>query len=83
MMISGIAFDRPDRLRMFPYDCFKFYTIIRIELSSIQTIAVLPVIQIISDHSGSVSTLSSRSPEHCLKKLGDPNDHMETRLKTH
>ena len=31
-MISGIAFDRPDRLshlRAFPYDRFKIYTIVR------------------------------------------------------
>lgn len=40
-MISGIAFNRPDRpsrLRAFPYDRLKIYTIvpiIRIELNSI------------------------------------------------
>ena len=42
VMISGIAFNRPDhlsRLRAFPYDRFKIYTIVlivRIELISIQ-----------------------------------------------
>ena len=35
-MTSGIAFDRPDRLsrlRAFPYDRFKIYMIVRIELN--------------------------------------------------
>ena len=47
-MISGIAFDRPDRLsrlRAFPYDRFKIYTIVpivRIELNSIQAIGSYP-----------------------------------------
>ena len=38
MMISKIAFDRPNRLRMFLYHRFKFYTVIpivQIELSSV------------------------------------------------
>ena len=45
-MISGIAFDRSDRLsplRTFPYDRFKIYTIVsivRMELNSIQAIEV-------------------------------------------
>ena len=59
MMISGMAFDRLDGLGMFPYDHFKFYTIvpiIRIDwLSSIQTVAVVSVVRIVSDRPGSVS----------------------------
>ena len=60
-MISGIAFDRPDRLslRAFPCDRFKIYTIIpivRIELNSIQAIEVVSVVQVVCDRPGSVST---------------------------
>ena len=46
VMISEIAFDRPDplnRLRVFPYDRFNMYTIVpivRIEVNSIQAIRV-------------------------------------------
>ena len=60
-MISGIAFDRPDRpsrLRPFPYDRFKIYTIVpivRIELNSIQAIKVVSVVRIVCDRPGSVS----------------------------
>ena len=51
-MISEIAFDRPDRLsrlRAFPCDLFKIYTIIpivRIELNSIQAIEVVSVVRV-------------------------------------
>ena len=58
MMISGIAFDRLDRLRIFPYDRFKFYAIVpivRIELSAIHIIAVVSVVRIVSDRPGCVS----------------------------
>ena len=61
-MISGIAFDRPDRLsnlRAFPYDRFKIYTIIpivRIELNSIQATEVVSVVRVVCDRPGSVST---------------------------
>ena len=41
VMTSGIAFDRPDRLRAFPYDRFKIYMIVPIELDSIQAIEVV------------------------------------------
>ena len=60
-MISGIAFDRPDRpsrLRPFPYDRFKICTIVpivRIELNSIQAIKVVSVVGIVCDRPGSVS----------------------------
>ena len=40
-MTSGIAFGRPDRLRAFPYDRFKIYMIVPIELDSIQAIEVV------------------------------------------
>ena len=49
-MISGIAFDRPDRLsrlRMFPYDRFKIYTIVsivRIDLNFIHSIEVVSIV---------------------------------------
>ena len=60
-MISEIAFDGPDRLsrlRAFPYDRFKIYTIIpivRIELNSIQAIEVVSVVRVVCDRPGSVS----------------------------
>ena len=34
-MTSGLAFDRLSCLRAFPYDRFKIYMIVRIELSSV------------------------------------------------
>ena len=52
VMISGIAFDHPDHLshlRAFPHDCFKFYTIVRIEPNSIQAIEVVSVIRVVYD----------------------------------
>ena len=61
MTISGIAFDRPDRLSRlsaFPYDRVKIYTIIpivRVELNSIQAIEVVSVVQVVCDRPGSVS----------------------------
>ena len=61
-MISGIAFDRPDRLsrlRAFPCDRLKIYTIIpivRIELNSIQATEVVSVVLVVCDRPGSVST---------------------------
>ena len=60
VMISGIAFNRPDHLshlRVFPYDLFKIYTIVlivRIELISIQVIKVVSVVRVVCDHLGSV-----------------------------
>ena len=57
-MISGIAFDLPDRLsrlRAFPYDRFKIYAIVRIELNSIQAIEVVSVVRVVCDRPGSVS----------------------------
>ena len=76
VMTSGIAFDRPDRLsrlRAFPYDRFKIYTIvpiIRIELNSIQAIEVVSVVRVVCDRLGSVSIWSFRSSEHFLRRLG-------------
>ena len=61
VIISGIAFDRPDRLsrlRAFPYDRFKIYTIVpivRIELNSIQASEVVSVVRVVHDRLGSVS----------------------------
>ena len=61
VMISGIAFHRPDhlsRLRAFLYDRFKIYTIVLIvwiELISIQVIKVISVVRVVCDHLGSVS----------------------------
>ena len=57
-MISGIAFDRPDRpsrLRPSPYDRFKTGPIVRIELNSIQAIKVVSVVRIVCERPGSVS----------------------------
>lgn len=60
-MISGIAFDRSDRLsplRTFPYDRFKIYaivSIVRMELNSIQAIDVDSVDRVVCHHPGSVS----------------------------
>ena len=60
VMISGIAFNRPDhlsRLRAFPYDRFKIYTIVlivHIEIISIQVIKVVSVVRVVCDHLGSV-----------------------------
>ena len=60
-MISGIAFDRPDRLshlRAFPYDLFKIYTIVtivRIELNSIEAIEGVSIVRDACDCPGSVS----------------------------
>ena len=62
-MTSGIAFDRPDRLsrlRAFPYDRFKIYTIVpivRIELNSIQAIEDVSVVLVVCDRLGRVSTV--------------------------
>ena len=73
VMTSGIAFDRPDRLsrlRAFPYDRFKIYTIVpivRVELNSIQAIEV---VRVVCDRLGSVSIWSFRSSEHFLRRLG-------------
>ena len=58
MMISGIAFDRPNclsRLRAFPYVGFKFYTIVQIELNSIQAINVVSVVQVVYNLAGCIS----------------------------
>ena len=61
VMTSGIAFDRPDRLsrlRAFPYDRFKIYTIVpivRIELNSIQAIEDVSVVLVVCDRLGRVS----------------------------
>ena len=76
LMISGIAFDGPDslsRLRAFPYDRFKIYTIIpivRIDLNSIQAIEVVSVVRVVCDRPGIVSIWSFRSTEHYLRRLG-------------
>ena len=67
-MLSGVAFDRSDRrsrLRMFPYDRFKFYTIV-------------PIVRVFWDRPGSVSIKLARSPEHCLKELGRLGHQGET-----
>ena len=59
----GIAFYRPDclnRLRAFPHDRFKIYTvipIIRIELTSIQATEVVSVVRVVCDRSGSLFCL--------------------------
>ena len=74
-MISGIAFDRPDRLsrlRAFPHDRFKLYTIVpivRIELNSVQAIKLVSVVRVFCGRPGSVSIWSSRSSEHYLRRL--------------
>ena len=57
-MTSEIAFDRPDRLsrlRAFPYDRFRIYKIVRIELNSIRAIEVVSVVRVVCDRLGSVS----------------------------
>ena len=58
VMISGIAFDRPDRLRMFLYDRFKIYTIVsivRIDLNFIHSIEVVSIVWIVCDRPDNVS----------------------------
>ena len=76
VMISGIAFNRPDhlsRLRAFPYDRFKIYTIIlivRIELISIQVIKVVSVVRVVCNHLGSVSIWPFQLAEHYWRWLG-------------
>ena len=50
VIICGMAFYHPNRLsclRVFPYDRFKIYTIIPIELNSIQLIKVVSVVRVI------------------------------------
>ena len=75
VMISGIAFDRSDRLsplRTFPYDRFKIYTIVsivRMELNSIQAIEVDSVDRVVCHRPGSVCIWSFRSSEHYLRRL--------------
>ena len=76
-MISGIAFDHPDHLshlRAFPHNCFKIYTIVRIEPNSIQVIEVVSVIRVVYDCSDCLNII-------ILSKWNDRGDHMETRLK--
>ena len=83
-MLSGVAFDGSDRgsrLRMFPYDRFKLYTIVpivRVELNSIQTIEVVAIVRVFCDRPGSVSIKLARSPEHYLKELGRLGHQAET-----
>ena len=72
-MTSGIAFDRPGRLRAFPYDRFKIYMIVpivRIELNSIQAIEVVSVVRVVCDR-----------PDR-LNIFWDDWDNRDTRLKT-
>ena len=72
VMISGIAFNRPDHLshlRAFPYDGFQIYTIVRIELISIQVIKVISVVRVVCDHLGSVSIWPSQLAEHYWRWL--------------
>ena len=50
VIICGMAFYHPNRLsclRVFPYDRFKIYTIILMELNSIQLIEVVSVVRVI------------------------------------
>ena len=71
-MISGIAFDRPNRLnclREFPYDRYKIHMIVlwivdHIELNSIQAIGVVSVVQVVCDRPGSVSMSFFQSSKH-------------------
>ena len=71
-MTSGMAFDHPNcvsRLRAFPYDRFKIYMIVQIELNSIQAIEVVSVVRVVCDRLGSISIGSTRSSEHFLRQL--------------
>ena len=78
VMISGIAFDRFDRLsrlRAFPYDRFKIYTIVpivRIELNSNPSdrLEVVPIVRVVCVRPSDVSIWSSRSSEHYLRRPG-------------
>ena len=60
LTLVGIAFDRPDRLsrlRAFPCNRFKIYTIVpivRIELNSIQAIEVASVVRVVCDRLDSI-----------------------------
>jgi len=76
VMTFGIAFDRlgrVSRLRAFPYDRFKIYTIVpivRIDLNSRHSIEVVSIVRVVCDRPDNVSIWSSRSSEHYLRRLG-------------
>ena len=61
-MLCKIVFDclnRPDRLRVFPYERFQFFlivSIVLIELSPIQAVVVVPDVRVVPGRLGGVST---------------------------
>ena len=61
-MLSKIVFDclnRPDRLRVFPYERFQFFlivSIVLIELSPFQAVVVVPDVRVVPGRLGGVST---------------------------
>ena len=87
----NIAFDRSDRLsrlRAFPYDHFKIYTIIPISPDITELYpndrGRLSIVRVVCDPPGSVSIWSSRASEQYLRWLGRSwwsGRSMETRLR--
>ena len=82
-MTSGIAFDRHDRLRAFPYDRFKIYTIV-----PIVRIEFFPSDRGRLSGPGRFAVVWVAFPYGRPDRLNifwddpdDPDDHMETRLK--
>ena len=84
-MISGIAFNRPDRpsrLRAFPYDRLKIYTIvpiIRIELNSIQGIEVVSAVRVVCDRVAFPYDIFDRLNVNWDDR-DDPDDHGEAKV---
>ena len=90
-MISGIAFNRPDRpsrLRAFPYDRLKIYTIvpiIRIELNSIQGIEVVSAVRVVCDRVAFPYDFFDRLNVNWDDRddRDDPDDHEEAKVYRH
>ena len=88
VMISGIAFNRPDRpsrLRAFPYDRLKIYTIvpiIRIELNSIQGIEVVSAVRVVCDRVAFPYDIFDRLNFNWDDR-DDPDDHGEAKVYRH
>ena len=90
-MISGIAFNRPDRpsrLRAFPYDRLKIYTIvpiIRIELNSIQGIEFVSAVRVVCDRVAFPYDIFDRLNVNWDDRddRDDPDDHGEAKVYRH
>ena len=93
MMLSGIDFDRPDRLRVFPFDRFWFFTIAPIVSDRPDRTQFYPDDRDRPDRPGrlrSSAIVREVFPYDRPDRLNifwddwddrdDPDDHMETRL---